>query len=76
MRQSAVSPTASATAPHMAEDVDRICRLFDATAVAPPAHQQCEREVLVGGELGQRLRIHLGCRRRCATLMSFFKEVT
>ncbi|VDM31065.1 unnamed protein product [Hydatigera taeniaeformis] len=50
MRQSTVSPTAGGTAPHVAEDVDRICRLFDATAVAPPAHQQCEREVLVGGK--------------------------
>ncbi|VDO04224.1 unnamed protein product [Rodentolepis nana] len=33
------------------EDVEHICRLFDATAVANPPHrplQQCEREVLVG----------------------------
>ncbi|VUZ49625.1 unnamed protein product [Hymenolepis diminuta] len=33
------------------EDVERICRLFDATTVAAPPHvplQQCEREVLVG----------------------------
>uniref|UniRef100_A0A915EY36 Non-specific protein-tyrosine kinase n=1 Tax=Echinococcus canadensis TaxID=519352 RepID=A0A915EY36_9CEST len=47
MRQSAASSVAT-TAPHVAEDVDHIRRLFDATPIVPPAYQQCEREVLVG----------------------------
>ncbi|CDS38231.1 activated cdc42 kinase 1 [Echinococcus multilocularis] len=47
MRQSAASSVPT-TAPHGAEDVDHIRRLFDATPIVPPSYQQCEREVLVG----------------------------
>ncbi|KAL5966483.1 hypothetical protein TSMEX_005764, partial [Taenia solium] len=65
MHQSVVSPTGSATAPHMTEDVDRICRLFNATTVAPPTHQQCEREVLVGAASSTNLNPFLSPQSSC-----------
>ena len=49
MRQPVPSPRAP---PQLAEDVERIRRLFDASVVSQPLHhQQCERELLVGGSL-------------------------